>query len=193
MLERLIELDTQLFLFLNGFYSPFWDTIMWHISATVSWIPLYALIIFFIFKKYKLKAFVPLIFLVLVVLLADKISVHAFKFVFERLRPSHNPDIISLIHIVRDYRGGSFGFVSSHAANTFSLASFSSLLLVNRKYTCFIYIWAAIVSYSRIYLGVHYPGDILGGAILGWLIGYLMFKAYELVIKNYIKKDGNIG
>ncbi len=193
MLEKLIELDTQLFLYLNGLHSPFWDTIMWYISATGTWIPLYVLIVFFIFKEYNLKGFVPLVFLVLVILLADKISVHGFKFVFERLRPSHNPEIEDLVHIVRDYRGGSFGFVSSHAANTFGLASFSSLLFVNKKYTRFIYIWAAIVSYSRIYLGVHYPGDILGGAVLGWLIGYLVFKGYELVNKNYIKKAEQAG
>jgi undecaprenyl-diphosphatase len=186
MLEYLIALDTRLFLFFNGFHSPFWDTIMWYISATATWVPLYMLIIFFIFKEYKKQGFVPLVFLVLVILLADKISVHGFKFVFERLRPTHNPEIANLVHIVRDYRGGSFGFVSSHAANTFGLASFSSLLFVNKKYTWFIYIWAVLVSYSRIYLGVHYPGDILGGAVLGWLIGYLVFKGYAFVNDKFL-------
>jgi len=192
-MEQLIALDTRLFLFLNGLHSPFWDTVMWYISGTKTWIPLYVVIIFFIFFEYKKRGFLPLIFIILVILLADKISVYGFKFVFERFRPTHNPEIADLVHIVRDYRGGKYGFVSSHAANTFGLASFTSLLFANKKYTWFIYIWAAVVSYSRIYLGVHYPGDILGGAILGWLIGYLVFMGYEWVSDRFIKKAGQSG
>ncbi|MCF6240056.1 MAG: phosphatase PAP2 family protein [Bacteroidales bacterium] len=178
MLEKLIEIDTQLFLFLNGIHSPFWDTIMWYTSATATWVPLYALVLFFIFKEYKWKGFVPLIFLVLLVFAADKISVHAFKNFFERLRPCHNQDIANLVHIIREHCGGQYGFVSSHAANTFAFASFTSLFFRNKKYTWFIFIWAAFVSYSRIYLGVHYPGDIMGGALLGWIIGYLLYQLY---------------
>jgi len=192
-LDTLIDLDTRLFLFLNGLHSPFWDTIMWYVSATKTWIPLYAVILFFIFKEYKKQGFIPLIFIVLVILLADKISVYGFKFAFERFRPTHNLGITDLVHTVRNYHGGKFGFVSSHAANTFGLASFTSLLFANKKYTWFIYIWAAVVSYSRIYLGVHYPGDILGGAILGWLIGFLVFKGYEFVNEKYVKKAGQAG
>ena len=192
-MEQLIALDTRLFLFLNGLHSSFGDAVMWYISETKTWIPLYAVIIFFIFKEYKKRGFLPLIFIILVILLADKISVYGFKFVFERFRPTHNPEIADLVHIVKDYRGGKYGFVSSHAANTFGLASFTSLLFANKKYTWFIYIWAAVVSYSRIYLGVHYPGDILGGAMLGWLIGYLVFKGYEWVCDRFIKKAGQAG
>lgn len=187
MLEKIIALDTQLFLFLNGIHNPFWDQIMWYISATTTWIPLYALVLFFIFKEYKWKGFIPLIFLILVIVLADKISVYGFKNVFERLRPSHNPDIAQMVHIVNNYRGGNFGFVSSHAANTFAFAAFTALFFKNQKFAYFIYLWAVIVSYSRIYLGVHYPGDILGGAVLGWLIGMAMYKLQQIT-ENYLSK-----
>ncbi len=188
MLEKLIALDTQLFLFLNSIHNPFGDQIMWYISATTTWIPLYALVLFFIFKEYKWKGFIPLIFLILAIVLADKISVYGFKNVFERLRPSHNPDIAQVVHIVNNYRGGNFGFVSSHAANTFAFATFTALFFNNRKFTLLIYLWAVIVSYSRIYLGVHYPGDILGGAVLGWLIGMAMYKLQQIT-ENYLSKN----
>ena len=120
--------------------------------------------------------------------LADQISVKVFKEGFERLRPSHNPEIKDLIHTVKGYRGGQFGFVSSHAANTFAMAFFTSKLFRNRYYSWFIFIWAAVVSYSRIYLGVHYPLDIIGGALLGMLLGYLVFIPYRMFGNRFLKR-----
>jgi undecaprenyl-diphosphatase len=128
------------------------------------------------------------IFIVLAITLADQISVKCFKFVFERLRPSHNPEIKNQVNILNGYRGGQFGFVSSHAANTFALAAFTTRLFRNRYFAWFIFIWAAVVSYSRIYLGVHYPLDILGGAILGMILGYLVFYLYKLAGNRFLKK-----
>jgi undecaprenyl-diphosphatase len=105
--------------------------------------------------------------------------VKLFKDVFERLRPCHNPEIAELVHIVNNKCGGQFGFVSSHATNTFGIATFLGLLLKSRNSKLALYLllfWAAIVSYCRVFLGVHYALDIIGGAILGGTIGYLLYR-----------------
>ena len=178
MLEYLIELDKDIFLFLNSLHTLVWDDIMYQISSKFIWIPLYLAVIVFIFKSYKLKkGTVIFVFMIAAAAVADLSSVHLFKNVFERLRPCHNPDIQNLVHIVKRC-GGQYGFVSSHAANSFAFAVFSLLVLKNRFYTFGIIFWAAVVSYSRIYLGVHYPADVLGGAVLGSIISFIFYKFY---------------
>ncbi len=179
MIEYLQALDTKWFLFLNSLHSPFWDSVMWYISATATWIPLYLIIVAFVIKKLRWNAWLTLIFFALLVLLADQSSVHLFKNVFERLRPCHNPAISELVHTVNDKCGGKYGFVSSHAANTFALAVFLVFFFKNKSVSIAIVLWAAIVSYSRIYLGVHYLFDVLAGALLGSIIGFLTIKLYE--------------
>jgi len=191
MLEKLITLDTELFLFLNGLHMPFMDKIMWWTSETVTWIPLYLMVLYFVFKQLKWKGLLTLLFLVLVVVLADQGSVHLFKNVFQRFRPCHNPQISDFVHIVNEKCGGKFGFVSSHATNTFAFATFSHFFFKNIKFSYFIFFWAAFVSYSRIYLGVHFPADILGGAILGYTIGYFVYKLYRFSF-NKVFKNGKL-
>ncbi|MBT3209390.1 MAG: phosphatase PAP2 family protein [Bacteroidetes bacterium] len=188
LLEYINFWDTKLFLVLNSFHSPLWDDIMWWISATYTWIPLYLFVLFFIFKEKKWKGFFTLFALILMIVLADQISVHLFKEVFERLRPCHNPDISEIVHIVKNKCGGKYGFVSSHAANTFSFALFSAIFFRKLYYTILIIAWASIVSYSRIYLGVHYPGDVVGGAILGLLLGFLVFYIYNFFERKWINQ-----
>lgn len=188
MLEFLEQLDIKWMLFLNGINSPFWDTVMWYISATLTWAPLYAVILFFVFKKMKWEGVIALAFFILLIVMADQSSVKLFKNVFERLRPCHNPDIKDLIHIVNGKCGGKFGFVSSHATNTFALAMFTSLFFRIKWVSYSIFIWAIIVSYSRIYLGVHFPFDVLGGAGLGILVGFVTYKLYLFVLNYYRKK-----
>lgn len=188
MLEFLEQLDIKWMLFLNGINSPFWDTVMWYISATLTWAPLYAVILFFVFKKMKWEGVIALAFFILLIVMADQSSVKLFKNVFERLRPCHNPDIKDLIHIVNGKCGGKFGFVSSHATNTFALAMFTSLFFRIKWVSYSIFIWAIIVSYSRIYLGVHFPFDVLGGAGLGILVGLVTYKLYLFVLNYYRKK-----
>jgi undecaprenyl-diphosphatase len=190
MLEFLNNIDTNLFIFLNGINTPFWDKIMWWISGSKSWIPMYAVIVAYIIYKQRWKSLITLIFIALVVTLADQISVHAFKDVFQRLRPCHNPLLQDLVHIVKNKCGGQYGFVSSHAANTFAVAFFLSKLIENRYFSCFIFIWASIVSYSRIYLGVHYPFDVLGGAALGAFIGISIYIFYNYTNKKTLEKFG---
>ena len=189
MLEKLIAFDIDLFLFLNGLHNSFMDYIMWWTSATVTWIPLYLIVLFLVFKKLRWKGLLTFLFMVLIVALADQISVQLFKKVFERLRPCHNQQIAELVHIVKNHCGGQFGFVSSHAANTFAFATFTAFFFRHKKFSYFIIFWAAFVSYSRIYLGVHFPADILGGAILGFTIGFVVFKIYELAVAKLFKSD----
>jgi undecaprenyl-diphosphatase len=180
MLETLITWDTDLFLFLNGIHSPFWDRFMWLVTGKYIWIPLYLFILGWLIRDYRWKAAILLVFIVLLITMSDQSSVKLFKQVFMRLRPCHEPAIADLVHIVNGKCGGKYGFVSSHAANTFAIAIFSLMLIRNRYYTISIIFWASMVSYSRVYLGVHYPGDILCGAILGMIIGFIVYKVYRL-------------
>jgi len=190
MIQKLIELDTSFFLFLNSFNSIFFDKVMWFISGKYEWIPLYVVIIYFIFKKFKKEGFLILIFIIISISLADLVSVHLFKEVFQRLRPCHYPNINGIVHTVNNYCGGKYGFVSSHAANSFAIATFTTFLFKNKYFTYGIYFWAIIVSYSRIYLGVHYPFDILGGAILGFVSGFLLILAFKKIeYKFFISKN----
>lgn len=177
MLELIKELDQSLFLSLNSFHSAFWDIVMWNISGKLQWVPLYLLLLVGIIKTYGKESWKIILGAVLVVVMADQFSVKLFKEVFQRYRPCHNLDINDIVHIVNNKCGGKFGFVSSHAANTFAIATYLGLFL-RSKYSYSLkalIIWASIVSYSRIYLGVHYPLDILGGAMLGALIGFTIF------------------
>ncbi|NPA44112.1 MAG: phosphatase PAP2 family protein, partial [Chlorobi bacterium] len=167
---------------LNSIHNSFLDAIMQFASAKYTWIPLYLVVIFFIFKKFKLKkGLIVFILTILAITLADQTSVHLFKNVFQRLRPCFNEDIKNIVYTI-SLPGGHYGFVSSHAANSFAFAVFSSLFFQNKNYTIFILIWAFFVSYSRIYLGVHYPLDILGGAILGSFISILLFNVSKKII-----------
>lgn len=185
MIEYLEMLDRSLLLFFNDLGSPITDKIMWFISGKYEWIPLYLFIIFLFFRQGKWKGFFFLLAAILTFVLTDFVSVKLFKEVFERYRPSHNLEIQHAIHTINHYRGGLFGFVSSHAANTFGLATISSLILHKKWFSWAIFIWAALVGISRIYLGVHYPADVCVGALLGVGVGYLVF----LVLRKWLLKN----
>jgi undecaprenyl-diphosphatase len=184
MPDKLIAFDVRLFLWLNGYHTPFWDHIMWFISGRFEWFPLYIMMASFLIYRYKWKSIWIILSVALAVTLADQIAVHLFKNIFMRPRPTFNPAIQNLVHVVNDYRGGTFGFVSNHAADTFAFATFMSFLFKNRYFTLGILIWAAIVSYSRIYLGVHYPADVFGGAMLGTFLGILVYIFYNTRLKK---------
>lgn len=180
------QLDTDLFLFLNSINSPFWDDVMWIISARLTWVPLYLIMLWMFYKLTDRRVILVTLFAIAGITLSDQLSVHAFKEVFLRLRPCHEPSLEGLVHIVRGKCGGQYGFVSSHAANCFNIALFSLLLIRKRWFTITILFWAALVSYSRVYLGVHYPGDIIGGALLGAAIGFTMYHSYIYILKNLV-------
>ncbi len=183
MLETIEQIDQSLLLTLNSCHSPFFDTFFWWISNKYIWIPLYLFITILIVRKYKKQSWIIILSAILVVILTDQISVHFFKNVFMRYRPSHNLDIGGVVHIINNYRGGLYGFVSSHAANSFGIAVFSALFLKNKWYWLFILLWAMLVSYSRIYLGVHYPLDLLCGGAIGTSIAFIVYKLMSLVYK----------
>ncbi|HBF87157.1 MAG TPA: phosphatase PAP2 family protein [Bacteroidales bacterium] len=181
MLEFLKQIDTELFLFLNSPHSDFSDFVMWWISNKYIWIPLYLFVLILIIRKYKVKSLIVVFFLILMVVATDQLSVHLFKNIFQRYRPCHNAEIQHLVHTVDGYCGGKFGFISSHAANTFGFAVMSLLFIRNKWFSISILAWASIVSYSRIALGVHYPSDIFVGAMLGTLIAVGLYKLAEKV------------
>lgn len=181
MLEILDNIDRQLFLFLNGLNLPWLDPIMYALTDARYWIPLFLIVLGSLIYKFKWQSVTIILFLVLTIVCADQISASLIKPMVGRLRPTHNPELSNLIHTLNGYKGGQFSFVSSHAANAFAIATFLWLSLRQRiSWIWIMFVWAAIFSYTRIYLGVHYPGDILFGALLGLLIGVT---TYWLMIK----------
>lgn len=182
MLEHL---DQQLFLFLNSMHSPFWDTIMHTFSGKLIWAPLYIAILIYIGVKYKKKFLLILPFIILAVVLADQVSVQLFKNVFQRLRPCHEPSLEGMVHLVNGECGGLYGFVSSHASNSFNIALISLMFIKKRWFSVSILCWALIIGYSRIYLGVHYPGDVICGSMVGSLIGWSVYKLYEVTDRRF--------
>jgi len=189
MIEKFIEWDKELLLYLNSMHNHFFDFIMYWISYKFIWIPFYLFLIYLIIKKYKIRTIDVLICVAVLITISDTISVQCFKDVFHRLRPCQDPTLKSLIHLVYGECGGLYGFVSSHAANTFALAFFL-IQIIGKDYkylTIGMIIWAAVVSYTRIYLGVHYPFDVLCGAILGALIGVAVGKFFNWYYKRFVQ------
>jgi len=185
-LNTLNNWDTELFLALNGANSSFWDTIMWWASDKLIWIPVYILFLLLLWKNYKSKIWVVMIFAALLIFLSDQISVHLFKDVFQRLRPCHDSALDGMVHIVNAKCGGSYGFYSSHASNIFAIAAF--VISLHKKHCPSLYLgiflWAGLIAYSRIYLGVHYPGDVIAGAIAGSFLGWMLAR----FLKNLLRK-----
>lgn len=185
IIEPLIKIDKELFIYLNSIHSPFWDEIMWGISGKYLWIPLYAIMLYYIIVKFRLKSIPIIISIILLIVLSDQISTQIVKNLFHRLRPCHNQEFAGIIHLVNNYCAGQFGFVSSHASNTFAFATFIALLFRKKSLTCFILTWALVVSYSRIYLGVHYPADIICGAVFGSGLAIIIFGLYKIIQKKF--------
>lgn len=187
LLDRLDALDRAAFLALNSLHTPALDDLMWHISELQLWIPLYVFFLYLLQQRFGWRGLgiaVPV--LALLIFATDSGSVMLFKNTVQRLRPSHVAELQPHIHLLYApdgtlYRGGTFGFVSSHASNHFGIAAFMIGVLGARPRWAVVALlgWAALIAYSRIYLGVHYPGDVLVGGAYGALVGWLVFRLFH--------------
>ncbi len=177
MLEQLLQYDEQLFIYLNNLGSSKWDNLWLIITNKLTWIPLYAVLLFLIYKKFGIKWMLMIVILVTTMIIITDQLANLFKFGFERPRPCREAHLKELIRYIAP-RCGRYGYFSAHAANTTALAVFIGLVLKMpfKKLILLLIFWALIVSYSRIYVGVHYPLDLLSGIFMGGLIGWLFFK-----------------
>src|SRR5258708_17396824 len=184
-MQTLIDLDKKLLLFLNGLNSPYLDPVMFYTTKTFFWLPLYLLLVFLIFKNYKQEGWFILIGAAVTIVLTDQITSSLMKPFFARLRPSQDPTLEGLVHLVNGYKGGFYGFASSHAANTFGTAIFIWLTLNSfYKKIGWVFAWAAFMTYTRIYLGVHFPGDIIVGGIIGLACGWIGYRSSKWLIEK---------
>ena len=200
MLEQLLHIDTEILLAINGWHAPWADQLMWIISAKTTWIPLYLLLVGLLVWRYRKPAMtnvkwlqkVPACVVMIVVIglavgIADFIASGILKDLIARPRPTRVPELEGVLHLVNGYKSGRYGFVSSHAANTMAVALLFSLIWRNKIATVGLMLWVAANCYSRMYLGVHYPTDILGGLIVGSLVavvGYWLLCRYRLVVRE---------
>lgn len=185
----LSDIDARLLLIVNGAHSPFFDAVMWCISGRWIWFPFYAVLAYLLFRRMSWKrASICLVTIGLIILAADQTCATLIRPEIGRLRPANlNNPLSSFVHVVNGYRGGRYGFPSCHAANTFALAVFMSLVIRHKWFTVMMFSWAFVVSYSRMYLGVHFFGDLFCGATIGSLFAVLFY-----YLQNYLFKRLNI-
>ncbi len=183
MLETLLNYDVQLFLNLNGMHTPWWDTAMLFFTRKETWLPFYIALLAVIFRTYRQKGWIIVLCMVLGLVAGEQVSVF-LKETIQRLRPGHDPAIAQLAHIVLK-KGGMYGFVSSHATNAMYILMFTTLLFRNRSGFLTFLGWAFLISYTRIYVGAHFPLDLLGGWILGGSVGYLFYKLLIMIDNRF--------
>jgi len=175
MLEFLIDIDAQALLAVNGLHDAFQDALWWLVTAKWSSLLLLLALFWVLLRQNRRHALLMLAMIALTVLIADQMSSGLIKQLVQRLRPTHDPALESAIHVINGYRGGMYGFVSSHASNFVASSTIMALVMRHRAVTLSLTVWTLMQCYSRVYLGVHYPGDIMGGILIGLLSGGLVW------------------
>ena len=187
-LETLLNIDRYLLLSLNGSDSLFWDGCMLVYTSMAVWMPLAVILLYVLLKNNNIKDFfLILVLIALVAVLTDQISSGICKPFFARWRPTNDPLLMYAVDVVNETREGNYGFTSSHAANSFGIATFIMLLIRNKALTTSMIIWASMNAFTRIYLGVHYPGDVLCGTVIGVVVGLAVYRLY-VYIQNHKRR-----
>ena len=193
------DIDADALLAVNGLHNVFQDAFWWMVTAKWSSALLLLVLLWILLRQNWRHALLVLVMLALAVLVADQVSSGLIKHLVERLRPTHDPSLESMVHVINGYRGGMYGFVSSHAANFFAAATLLSFIMRHRWVTLSLFTWALLQCYSRVYLGVHYPGDIMGGIVVGLLSGWLVWRLmrwiqhrWRLPEDNYTRFDATL-
>lgn len=208
-MDYLIHIDQQWLLAINGWHSEWADILMWYISKSTTWLPLYALLVGLIVYRFGilspslcregrrgsslLRVLIILAGFAVAVGVSDFVSSGIIKPWVCRLRPTHEPELAGLIHLVNGYTGGLYGFVSSHAANTMACALLFALLYRNKYATVGLMLWVALNCYSRMYLGVHYPADIIGGLAIGALMATLTYGMVRRLVEHVDERSEGAG
>jgi undecaprenyl-diphosphatase len=187
MLESLEKLDRMIFLQINGSHGAVLDSVMWQLSESWHTYTFVSLVAFYVYKKVNLKRAVEFLMGIAIVIACSDLSANAVKYSVKRYRPTHNTEIQAQVHTVNDYRGGQYGFFSSHAANSFGITTFIFLGLAafRKKWHPVIFVYPLLIGYSRIYLGVHYPLDILAGAMCGVFFALVI---HQVMVKHFFSK-----
>ena len=192
MLERLLDWERDTFFLLNGSDSVFLDHFMWLYSGKAVWLPLaFFILVALCYKRDWRVSLLIVLAIVLTITLCDQFASHVCKPLCTRFRPTHHPEFMDQVRVVFGYRGGLYGFISSHAANAFGFATLMTLILRERLFGWTVFIWATLTAYSRIYLGVHFITDIIPGMLSGCLFGYLVYRAYHFVRQRWLPVEAN--
>ena len=187
MIEKILLYERDAFFALNGSDSAFLDRFMWLYTGKEVWLPLAILIIgVLVYKKNWRESLLIILAIALVVLLCDQFASHVCKPLFTRFRPTHHPDFMEQVKTVFNYRGGLYGFISSHAANAFGFATLMALIMKNRWFGWTLFLWATLTAYTRIYLGVHFISDVVPGMVVGILFGYVVYRLYLFVRSKWL-------
>jgi undecaprenyl-diphosphatase len=191
MIDQLLQYDTELFIYLNSLGTETWDPFWLAYTGKFNWIPFYAILLYLIFKQIGKKPMLITIVVVFLMILATDQITNLFKHGLHRLRPCHLAELIESMRLVRDGCGGQYGFFSGHASNTMAAAIFIGLMLRNKyKYLKYILvIWAFLMAYSRVYIGVHYPLDIFAGMTFGALMGYIFYRINLFTMQKILNDE----